>query len=529
MPKISKEEKTPIVKILLKIIEQLKEIIEYKSEQSQQMKDEIAILRGQKPRPNFKPSKMDEKTGKAATENEAKKGKRPGSEKRKKTKELKIHEEQLVAAKNVPKGSRFKGYNYYTVQGLRIEVHNIRYKMENWVSPSGEYISATLPEEVKGKHFDQKLEQYVLHQAYQCDVTQPLLLEQLREFGIDISSGQINQILTVDKESYHDEKAEILKAGLQVSTYVSVDDTGSRNNGKNGYCTQIGNELFAWFKSTDTKSRVNFLELLQAGELDYKINQEAIDYVTNQRLKKDCIEALQKSDSKQFGTDKVWKTHLELLGIQAKRHIRIATEGALIGSLLENDFMKTIVILSDDAGQFNVLLHALCWIHAERTIHKLIPATDEQREIKEKARDKIWGLYADLKAYKDCPCIGKKKQLILQFETIFTSKTGYHTLDKAMLRLYKNKTELLLVLDRPEIPLHTNGSENDIRGCVKTRKVKGGTRSDIGRKCRDTYMTLKKTCRRHGISFWAFLGDRISGERTIPFLPNLILQKAASP
>jgi hypothetical protein len=30
-----------------------------------------------------------------------------------------------------------------------------------------------------------------------------------------------------------------------------------------------------------------------------------------------------------------------------------------------------------------------------------------------------------------------------------------------MARLHANKTELLKVLKRPEIPLHTNGSEND--------------------------------------------------------------------
>jgi hypothetical protein len=45
------------------------------------------------------------------------------------------------------------------------------------------------------------------------------------------------------------------------------------------------------------------------------------------------------------------------------RHVRIATEGALIGSLTEHGFPQDLVIISDDAGQFDVLLHALCWIH----------------------------------------------------------------------------------------------------------------------------------------------------------------------
>jgi hypothetical protein len=50
------------------------------------------------------------------------------------------------------------------------------------------------------------------------------------------------------------------------------------------------------------------------------------------------------------------------------------------------------------------------------------------------------------------------------------------------------------VLDRPEIPLHTNGSENDVRCHVTRRKVSGGTRSDVGRDCRDAFLGLAKTC-----------------------------------
>jgi hypothetical protein len=91
-------------------------------------------------------------------------------------------------------------------------------------------------------------------------------------------------------------------------------------------------------------------------------------------------------------------------------------------------------------------------------------------------------------------------------------------------RIHKNKSELLLVLERPEIPLHNNGSENDIREHVKKRKISGSTRSDSGRLCRDTFASLKKTCRKLGISFWEFLKDRIMGKGEIPFLPDVINQ-----
>jgi hypothetical protein len=59
-----------------------------------------------------------------------------------------------------------------------------------------------------------------------------------------------------------------------------------------------------------------------------------------------------------------------------------------------------------------------------------------------------------------------------------------------------------MVVDRPEIPLHTNGSENDVRCHVTRRKLSGGTRSDIGRDCRDAFLGIVKTCAKLEIAFW---------------------------
>ena len=86
---------------------------------------------------------------------------------------------------------------------------------------------------------------------------------------------------------------------------------------------------------------------------------------------------------------------------------------------------------------------------------------------------------------------------------------------------------LLRVLDRPEIPLHTNGSENDIRAQVTRRKVSGGTRSDTGRDCRDAFLGLAKTCAKLGLSFWDYLGARlgIPGKAAIPYLPDLVRER----
>jgi len=521
VPTIRDKEQTPLVTALL-------EIIKLQQEQIQALKDEIAILKGQQPRPKIKPSNL----GKSANrKNKDSNKKRSGRGKRGHRDEIEIHETKIVEAENVPQGSRFKGYEDFTVQGLVIKPHNIRYRRERWKTPQGDSIVAPLPEEVRalGGHFDCMVVSFILYQHYHAHVTQPLIWEQLQEWGIDISTGQLSRILTENKERFHAEKDKILRVGLEVSNYVHVDDTGARHQGKNGYCTHIGNELFAWFQSTGSKSRVNFLEILRAGHEDYVVSEEAIWYMEIQGLPKIPMERLAADQGCVFQDHKTWSAALDAREITDQRHIRIATEGALLGSVLEHGFNPELVIISDDAGQFNLvlLLHALCWIHAERTIRKLVGFNDEQRTALEDTRTQIWDFYEVLKAYREEPGEIKKAEIEECFDAIFTQETCYETLNLALKRLHKKKDELLLVLENPSIPLHNNLSESDIREYVKKRKISGSTRSAAGRRCRDTFASLKKTCRKLGISFWTFLIDRISGRNKILPLSKLIRQSAA--
>ena len=195
-----------------------------------------------------------------------------------------------------------------------------------------------------------------------------------------------------------------------------------------------------------------------------------------------------------------WTAHLDQLGISALKvnpdPVMVATEGALWGSVKAHGFLPNTVIVSDDAGQFNVGQHGLCWVHAERLVHKLDAFTDEQRKAQRKIRELIWRLYRDLKAYRQHPTRRRKAALRARFDRIFTRKTGFVTLDRLLARLHANKAELLMVLDRPEIPLHTNGSENDIRCQVTKRKISAGTRSDPGRDCRDAFLALSQDLRK---------------------------------
>jgi len=163
-------------------------------------------------------------------------------------------------------------------------------------------------------------------------------------------------------------------------------------------------------------------------------------------------------------------------------------------------------------------------VHAERLVHKLDTFTDRHRAAQQKARTLIWNFYADLKAYRTDPSKNRRLVLRARFDRIFRRRTGFVTLDRLLARLWANKAELLMVLERPEIPLHTNGSENDIRCQVTRRKVSAGTRSDTGRNCRDAFLGLAKTCVKHGIAFWDYLGSRLNvqGPPAVPSLPELI-------
>jgi hypothetical protein len=115
-----------------------------------------------------------------------------------------------------------------------------------------------------------------------------------------------------------------------------------------------------------------------------------------------------------------------------------------------------------------------------------------------------------------------------RFERMFRRQTGFVTLDRLLARLRGRKAELLCVLDRPEIPLHTNGSENDIRACVTRRKISGGTHIEAGRDCRDAFLGLAKTCAKLGVTFWQYLRHRlcVAGASLVPPLPDLVRLRA---
>jgi hypothetical protein len=491
----------------------------------QAVKDELARLKHLPPRPPIKPSGMDKSTQAEEREAGDKKSGRSLRRRGSQLDRLKIGATIVVKA-NPPAGSRNKGFEDIVVQDLSLKPQVTRYRRERWETPDGKTIIAALDPGLVGG-YGPNLHRLVLTLHFSGQVTCERIVTLLNDMGVVISKRQVVRLLTAKLETFRAEDEAVLKAGL-CGAYVTVDDTGARHAGKNGYTTQIGSSNFTTFRTGPSKSRLAFLSRLRGGVSLYVINGAALAYMEERNLPQIVIGKFKEHKARIFSSVGDWERHLQALGLNAMNvtpdPVLIATEGALWGAIHHQGLLSDTVIVSDDAGQFRVGAHALCWIHAERLVHKLVPANDKQRNAVEIAKRMIWWFYRALKQYKLAPSVEQAQLLRERFDRIFKrASTGYTTLDRLLRRLFRNKEGLLRVLERPEIPLNTNSSENDIRAFVTKRKISGGTVSDMGRDARDIMLGLSKTCMKLKLSFYEFIGARlgIPGPK-IPPLASLI-------
>jgi hypothetical protein len=501
--------------------------IAFQQEEIQRLKDEIATLKGQKPRPKIPPSSLEGSQSKDRQndKNKLSRGKHPRHQK---TKKLEIHTRSRIKPKSVPEGAIFKGCQKFTIQDIILQPYNTIYELERWQLPDGTYLTGKLPQNIRG-HYGPQLISYILHQYYGCRVTEPLLFAQLKEIGVLISEGQLSNILIQGKESFHQEKNELLFAGIAATGQVKVDDTGARHQGHNGYSTIIGNEFFTYIVSTESKSRINFLKILHGTTPRYLINEDTADYIETLKPSNwlGGYLLLQARDRSMNQVE--WERFLLAINIKSESDIKLITEGALFASLIETGIPRDLGVHGDDAGQFNVFVRSLCWIHEERHYRKLIPFDEATRKAIEQVRGEIWDLYKGLQEYKLAPSESLKLVLEQNFDNLFSKKkTISPTLNKQLAKTYEKKDELLRVLEKPETPLHNNGTETDAREMVVKRKVSGGTRSEEGQKCRDTFVSLKKTCCKLGITFLGYLEDRVNELYNIPMLAQVITSRARS-
>lgn len=484
-----------------KLIQKQAEQISVFKQTVQDLKDEIARLTNTPKRPKFRPGGGDPKSRSGKPGNSTDNGRTNSANK---MAPKKVQQEVRVPALDVPKGARFKGYQKYTVQELELIPKDVIYKLEVWQAPDGTIIRAMLPKEAQGSHFGCQL-RALLHNLYALGMTEPGLFDLLKGAGIEISEGQVHNILMNESKKYAQESEKILSAGLQEAPYIRTDDTGAKHQHKSGYCTHIGGEYFSYFKTTPSKSRSNFLKLLLQGKEGYLINEAFIWHLFQSGINDDLLNHFEEYVGKTYRSKKGLNRLLNHLGIESKKLCLQCLEAGLVGFISENILKPGQVLLSDRAGQFAVFDHAGCWVHMERPLRKLAVATPEAEQELAQVREAIWKLYDKL---KEAALTQTGKEDVYQ---LYDQLTAMHSIspgiNKVLAAFAQYREEMLKALDHPGLPLHNNDSERDIRGVAKRRNISGTTKSEEGRAFRDGIITLKQTCARLGISFWGYLTE----------------------
>lgn len=505
----------------------LHEQLARKDEKIRQLSDELKVSKKLPKRPDIKPDVDAKKKSKPGAAGRRKR-KRRGQQYSTKAKEKTV----VLKCENVPPGAVRVGFRDYVVQELELQVLKIVYRRERWRTPDGTFVTAELPAHVNG-HFGADLRRLVISLYHQGQSTAQRITNLLNDIGIRINQRTVVRMLT-GAANLVAESQQVLAAGVAGAQWIHADDTGARHKAKNNYCLVVGNDKFTYFATCPTKSRLNFLQVLSGETPAYTVNAAAIGYMKKRQLANRTIALLSQHPQHRFGSESEWLAHLDTLGVSKTGAARsppqtIATEGALWGALIESEALAGTVVLSDDAGQFNIgECHALCWLHAIRQLLKLACPTDTSRRIVDAKRSQMWGFYHLLQLYARNPNALLANWLRQRFDAIFDERTDYHALNLELRRLHANKDELLAVLGHPQTPLHNNLAENDIRAHVTRRKISFGTRSDSGRDARDAYLSLLKTCHKQGLSFWDYLGDRFRIPDTphVPALPALVAQIA---
>ena len=338
------------------------------------LREEVRALKNHPRRPDMKPSGMAA-SAEAASSKKKRRSKRGRGAKRHNPKATR--RDVIVRAEAEATGAVHKGYAVHTVRDIVIRAEEVRYLREVWQLPDGRRLVAEMPEGVaSGKEqYGSGLKAFVVMLYHQGQSTVGRITTLLNDIGLDISRRKVMRILNEDTAGIVTEAGEILKAGMDSAGWINVDDTGARHKGTNGFCTTVGNDLFTHFRSRGSKSRLNFLDHLCADDNNLAHNDAAFDYMRRMKLSGKVIRPLVDHPRKHFPGRDAWLAHLETLGITLlKVHpdpVRVATEGACWGTIAAAGRIAGTVILSDDAGQFNVGdAHALCWVHAERLIHK---------------------------------------------------------------------------------------------------------------------------------------------------------------
>jgi len=229
--------------------------------ENQQLRDELARLKGSSGKPNITPSVPPP----ANHASEAERQTRTPRGKPKKNATLTITREErcVVDPATLPADARFNGTRETIVQHLVIQVEVIRFLREEWFVPStNRMILAPLPPGYHGG-FSPTLQSLIPALGHDTtNVSQPALLNFLRTVGVSIGAGTIARLRADSTGRWAEEAEAIHQAGLASGPWVATDQTATRVDGQNEVCHVVGNGLFTSYHTRPGGTRQDVLAVL---------------------------------------------------------------------------------------------------------------------------------------------------------------------------------------------------------------------------------------------------------------------------
>lgn len=518
---------------LLNLIEELARDNRELRGENQTLRDENNRLKGEQGKPKIKPNRAGSATSAPQYSSEPERRQRHKRNKSSKVGHIRVDREEVlkVDAAELPADAEFKGYNDVLVQDIEIKTANVLFHKEKYYSASaGRSYVAELPQGYGGQ-FGPGVKALTVVLYHAAHVSEPKVIEFFRHVGVYISDGEVSNLLIKGQDKFHAEKEEVYAAGLRSSPWQHMDETVTRVNGVNQHCHTVCNPVYTAYITTARKDRLAALRALLNGRaLTFRLNTEAYTWLASDNLPASAVASLQ-----QLPADQIWSeaefTHLLNEGLPkiGEQHRRRIMEAAAVAAYhAQQEFPVVDLLMCDDADQFKRLTDelALCWVHDGRHYKKLTPVVPAHRTALEEFRGQYWDLYDDLLSYKQAPTPKDAERLSQQFDTLFSTVTGYVDLDNRIAKTRTKKDALLMVLKHPELPLHNNPAELAARRRVRKRDVSFGPRTEEGKRGWDTFMTLADTTKKLEVSFYQYVYDRVSGTHQIPPLVDLIAEKA---
>ena len=528
---IEDENTREFIRRLMNIVETLSIENRELKEENQRLRDEINRMKGEQGKSKNKGNRPQPTSSKHSSEAERKKA-RP-RHKRSKQAEIEIDREEVVEVdrETLPEDVQFKGYVDVIVQDIRITSDNVRFRKEKYYSARQRksYV-AELPEGYQGQ-FGPGIQALILALYYGIGTSEPKILEFLENVGVQISAGEISNVVIKKQARFQAESEAVYLAGLASSPWQQTDDTLTRVNGENQHCHVVCNPVYTSYHTRKSKERMSVLDVLRHGQKRlHRLNAEGIGYLGGVKWSKKVWHILEEWQSEEDWEEAAFVERLEKalpkLRKQQRKVLMDATAVAAYHAQTDEPVMQ--VLVCDDAPQFNWLGREmmLCWVHEGRPYKKLQPVMECHRKLLDDYLTSFWAYYEQLLAYREKPTAEDHVRLEDAFDTLFTTQTGYDALDERITKTRVKKDSLLVVLKYPELPLHNNASELGVRQRVRKRDVSFGPCTVDGARAWDTFATLSETTKKLKVSFYHYLQDRITRQNQISPLAELVTIRA---